>query len=148
MKTVTEQQVTAVLQRIISEKEKQAKMLGESFLGVTDREVLSEMNKQLGTDWMLRKEQPVKFTKDDINAVANSRFYRKSGVKILLLWAIVVLIVLQAVVWFPMISIQTYYAMCGAVTVGFLVLYSKKQREVRRELWKGIEGDGVETEKK
>ena len=145
MKTaITRDYLENAIGDILEEKEKQADSAKLPFDGVRQADLVQELNQRIGTaDWVIKKEQPFKFTKRDIDAIANSRFYRKSGMKILMLWAIAILVLLQAIVWFPFLPIYIYYAMLCVATVGFVGLYNKKQRESRRELWKGIRGDGI-----
>lgn len=135
MKTVTQQNIEALVETIIKDR--------DNGNGVARDVVVSEIDKRLGTDWVIKKVQPVKFTKDDINAVANSRFYRKTGVKYLMLLAIVVLglaTLTRTFQWLPQVA---YYALNALVAVVFVYFYSTKQRVVRKELWHGIEGDGI-----
>lgn len=146
MKGVSSPQLEAVIENIMADKEKQAKVLGQPFIGVTSVEVLSELNKRMGSDWILRKEQPMKFTKEDINAVANSRFYRKTGLKLLMLLAIVILGLSSMSTWAPnLIPPYAYYGLYAGAAMLVFWQYAKKQRQVRKELWKSIEGDGIES---
>ena len=145
-KFVSLQQFDSHVDNITADKMEQAKLLGQPFNGVSSDELFEEIKERVGGDWVLKKEEPFKFTKDDINAVANSRFYRKVGLKILMLWAIVILVLIQAVYWLPSVPIYVYYALCLLATVGFLAWYTKKQRESRQSFWKEIEGNGAESE--
>lgn len=144
MKYVNPQQLDGMIESIIVDEEKQAKSANVTFTGVSHNKLSSELQRRFGGDWILKKEHPIKFTKQDINAVANARFYKKTGIRILMLWLIVVLALLQSIQWIPIGAIYIYYAICAIVTIGFVYIYGKKQRESRRELWKGIEGDGLE----
>ena len=147
--TITASHLSTLIEDITVEAQKRAKQTGIPFMGVPQDSLQSELNRKIGTnDWSVKKENPIKFTKADINAVASGRFYRKSGLKILMLWAVVVLFLLQVMTWMPNLTIGVYYGACIAVTVGFVAVYGKKQSIARRELWRGIEGDGVESEEK
>lgn len=141
MRIITLAQLDDYTREVIAKYEQQVNKRGEKFVGVPQDELYNGLVDIIGDEWMLKKESALKFTKADVNAVANSRFYRTKGLKILLLWAVVVLVLLQAVAWFPVIPIYVYYASCCVATVGFVGLYSKKQRESRLELWRGIQGE-------
>jgi len=147
MKTITPQQLEGILEVIISDKEKMAKSLKEHFVGVAQDDVLAEIRKRLGNEWVLKKEQPIKFTKEDINAVANSRFYRKTGIKLLMLLAISILGLAMLTTTLRLLSPYLYYGLTAVVALVFFYVYGKKQRKSRNELWQGIEGDGAEATK-
>jgi len=146
MKTVSYQQFQDVSEDILADLETKAKAEKKEFDGVSREDYIAELNKRLGTDWVLKEDEPFKFSKDDINAIANSRFYKKVGLKILLLWAVVILVLLQLVSWFPAIPIYVYWIGCALATMGFIYWYNKRQKEFRQEMWKGIRGDGIESE--
>jgi hypothetical protein len=141
MKTITAQQLEGVIENIIHDKEEQAKLRKETFTGITENEVIDGIVKRLGVDWVLVKEPPLKLSKDDLNAVANSRFYRKTGGKLLMGLAIIVLGLAILTLTVPLIPPKIYYVVITLVAVGFVYMYSKKQREARKELWTGIEGE-------
>lgn len=147
MKTVTPSQLVNTLEDIVVEREKRAKSVGQSFEGVTPEQLIEELTLHIGDDWSVKKDSPVRFTKEDINAVANSRFYRKSGIKILLIWAIILLAILTAMSWFPAVHLYIYYGLLLATVLGFVWYYGKRQRASRKELWEGIEGDGIESDR-
>lgn len=147
MKYVTPSQLIETLENIAVEREKRAKSLKTKFDGVSPNELLAELNMHLGDDWAIKKDSPVRFTKEDINAVGNSRFYRKTGIKILLIWAIILMAILTAMSWFPNVHLYVYYGLLLATVLGFVWYYGKRQRESRKELWEGIEGDGIEPDK-
>jgi len=145
MKYITPQQYERVCDSILEDAKKRAKELKQEFHGISSTELIDAVNHKIGEEWVMRKEESVKFTPDDINAVANSRFYKKTGLKILMLWVIIVLVISQLAAWFPTAPVAIYYAAYSIVTVISVYLYAKKQRDARRELWKGIEGDSIET---
>ena len=87
----------------------------------------------------------VRLDKDDINAVANSRFYRRVGARYLLgLAAVVVAITLLKNWWFGM-PFPVAYGLYGISGLVFFMLYSRNQGKKRAELWKEIKQKGVET---
>ncbi len=149
MKIITVQQLDGVVEGILHDKEEVAKIRKEQFMGVSQDEIVVELNNRLGKNWMLKKEPPVKFTKEDIAAVANSRFYRKTGMKLLMAWAIVVLAFAMLTITVQLIPLFAYYSFGIATTIVFLYIYSKKQRQVRDELKQAVYGsDKVEAESK
>ena len=81
------------------------------------------------------KNSTEKFSKSDINAVANSRFYKLMGLKLLLGLAVAILVVAAIVNYvegFPMWVAWVLYAI-EALT--FVYIYSKGQAKIRRQLW-------------
>jgi hypothetical protein len=130
-KNVTPQQLEEVIEGMVKDA---SPVSGDS--------VLANLHKYFGDNWTLTKTPPVKFTKDDINAVANGRFYRKTGIKMLLVFAIVVLGIYILMTVFTSIAPVMWFSIYGLVGIFFMYLYSRKQREVRKELWKGIKGEG------
>jgi hypothetical protein len=106
-------------------------------------DIVNTLRQKLGDGWSLTKTPPVKFTRDDINAVANSRFYRKSGLKLLMIATIVALGVYILMGVFPNVPIGIWYSAWGLGIVYFMFVYARKQRQARKELWKGIKGDGI-----
>ncbi len=148
MKSISVQQLEGVIEIILHDKEELSKLKKEQFNGVTQDDVLAEIKKRLGDNWILKREPPVKFSKDDIAAVANSRFYRKVGVKLLMAWAIVVLAFAILTLTLRILPLQVYYGLSIAVTVGFLYIFSRKQKIVRDELKQAVYGnDRVEADR-
>ncbi len=148
MKSITAQHLEGVIEQIMHDREELAKIKQEQFTGVTQDEVLTELKKRLGVNWILKKEVNVKFTKDDIAAVANSRFYRKSGMKMLMAWAIIILAFAMFTMTLQFIPLYAYYGLSILVTIGFIFFYSKKQKQARIELRQAVYGsDKVEAEK-
>jgi len=143
-KVITEQQLNTVIEAIVKEQESRAKSLGQTFNGVTESDIFTELGKRIGTGWVVRKESPIKFSKEDINYVANGRFYKKTGQKILMLAGILALALVNMMRWLPMLPDAVYYGLFLVSAVALIYAYGKKQRQARKELWDGIEGDGQE----
>lgn len=144
MKIITEQYFNSIVEGIIKEKEKQADQAKQPFIGLSSDELWGEIGRQLevqpGEKWMV-KRQPMKFTKQDINAVASGRFYRKTGVQLLMALVIILLAMSVAVRYIPDITslgYNIYYTLCGLVGLGFIYIYSRKQAKVRKELWRQL----------
>jgi hypothetical protein len=137
MKIINAQYLEGVIEDILHDKEELAKQKREQFVGVPENEVLAEIGKRLGNNWLLKKTPP-HITDEDFKSMASGRFYRGGGIKILGGWMILILALLQLGVWFPFF--QPYnYILCGLATVGFVIIYGKKQKEAyqmfRRDLW-------------
>lgn len=140
MRLISLQQIETLLSNIVGDREKESQQANEKFAGVTAKEVFDELRQRIGEDWALKK-MPYKFTREDINAIANSRFYRRAGMKILMIWAIVILVLIQAANFLPGVPIVVLYALMAVSSVGFLYYFSKKQKESRQEMWRDLEGD-------
>jgi len=127
MRTVSGDQFSGVVEDIIEDKEKQAKISRQPFIGVTKGEILSEIDKRIDNSLLFVKENP-KFTKEDVDAVAKSRFYRKNGIRMLMLLIITILAVM-ILATFRIIPPYAYYGLCGLAAVIFLYVFTKGQRE-------------------
>lgn len=141
MKTITEQYLNTLSVNIIKESEKQAELLGNSFNGLTGDQLYQAIKGHLGGEFIVKPEQQVKFSRYDINAVANSRFYRKSGQQLLMGLAIVVLLLVMAIRYIPNMTALGYnisYTVCGAIALVFVFVYSRKQSRARKELWRQL----------
>ncbi len=133
MKVIPAEQFIDVVEDVIIDREKQAKALSQSFIGVAKNEMLAELNKRIDDGWIFTKAHP-KFTREDVDAVAKSRFYRKTGSNlfIYLIISMIGLAILTAT--FRVIPPFVYYSIAVPVAFTFLYTYLKKQREGIREL--------------
>jgi putative flippase GtrA len=89
----------------------------------------------------------ITFDRNDIAAVANSRFFKKTGLKILMIWAVVMLgtvSITNLTGWLP---IWLSYFILSASAIVFVYIYSKKQTEVRVRLWERLEQDRIAKQK-
>ena len=147
MKVISTEQLSSLMESIILDKEQQAKVIpGQKFRGISSGDLFQQIREKLGTDWAVRKVN-IKLTKEDLNSVANSRFYRKTGLKLLMIVAIVMLGLATLTATFHFIPPVVYYVLCGLAAIAFVFVFSKKQSEARRELWKGFLGENDEPEK-
>lgn len=138
MKIITEQHFSNLVDGVIREKEKLAEKQHEVFTGVSQDDLIDEVAVKVGGKFMVKRENPVRFSKDDINAVANNRFYRKTGLKILM-GAIIILLALSMLVnYLQVIHPYVYYGLCGVTAIVFVYIYSSKQAKARKELWREI----------
>lgn len=145
MKAITASQLETTIGHILHDKESQAKVTQSMFIGVTAKEVSAEIEKRLGTDWILKKDSPVKLNKDDIAALANSRFFKKTGQKLMMGWALVVVILAMFTMTIKVIPLPVYYGSAILITGAFLVVFSQKQRAVRKELQQAVYGSDKVT---
>ncbi|MBU2118741.1 MAG: hypothetical protein KJ954_14230, partial [Alphaproteobacteria bacterium] len=130
----------SLIAQIVSDEEKTAKLKHETFNGLTHDAVFTALDGRLGEDWVLKKDPPVQFTKEDINAVAASRFFRGFGMTLLLGWVVLIGILAMLTSTFPIIPVLVYYVLNMFITIGVFLVYIKKQSKIRKELWQGIDG--------
>jgi predicted branched-subunit amino acid permease len=86
-----------------------------------------------------KQDDDIRFDKHDIAAVANSRFFRKKGLKVLLIWAFITLAITMIYNYTQAFPPFVAYVLFGVNAVVFVYLYSKMQTEVRVKLWENIE---------
>ena len=87
----------------------------------------------------------VKLSKKDINAIANSRYFAKSGMKLLIGMIAVIVIMYMLVTWIPAIpDFSLYIVMSIAVLVLFFI-YDRGQRKLFRKYWDRLEKEGYVT---
>ena len=145
MKTVTASQLEIAIGHILHDEEEISKLKRMPFIGVTCDKVLAELERRLGNDWVLKRDNPVKLDKDDIAALANSRFYKKVGQKLMMAWALIVVVLAMLTFTVHVIPLPLYYGLAIAVTGTFLVIFSRKQKIVREELRQQVYGSDKVT---
>lgn len=146
MKIITEIHFNNLVAGIIAEKQKIAEKQHEIFMGVSQDDLMDEVAVKVGGKFVVKREQPVKFSKSDINAVANNRFYRKTGLK-LLMGAVIILLGLSMLTNnFQVINPYVYYGLCGITAIVFVYVYSSKQAKARKELWHEIGREEIEEQ--
>lgn len=143
MKSLTPQQIGNTVEDIISEKEQLARLKRSDFIGISKDDLMLEIERKLGVDWVVKKEEPFRVNKQDMSAIANNRFFRKTGMRMLMLLAIVILGLATLTSTLRVISPFIYYGLEGIVAVGFLYFYAKKQRDFRIALCKQMEEAGL-----
>ena len=145
MKTVTVSQFEATISHVIHDREELAKLKQTPFNGVSADEVYTDLEKRLGKDWTLKKDNPVKLNEDDISALANSSFYKKTGQKLMMAWALIIAILAVFTMTVKVLPLSLYYGLAIVVTGVFLVIFSRKQRVVRNELRQAVYGSDKVT---
>ncbi len=143
MKAITEQHLSTVVSDIVNDKKKEAKVVGSTFMGVPKSVMYSELDKRLGIEWVAVEDNVVRITKDDVNAMANGRFFRKTGMRLLMILAIVVLGLATLNTTVRVLPNIAYYILEIGSVLGFMFVFSKKQRESRKELRMYFEQHGV-----
>ncbi len=146
MKMITVQQLEVAIDEIVHDRKELAELKKEPFDGVGQRELLVELDKRLGSGWTLKMDEPIKLTKPDLRAVSDSRFNRKTGIKILLLWGIVVAGLFILTYNLNWLHQYVMYGLGIATTFGFMLLYSRKQRKAREEFGRNIGRDIVKED--
>ena len=150
MKVITEQYYHSVVIGILKEREKQIEKLGQPFDGLTADDLSREVENIIGGKWKIKREQSVKFSKADINAVAGARFFKETGQRILMVVAIIILGLSVVVRYIPSMTslyYNIYYTIVGIVALVFIYVYSRKQSKVRKELWRKLGREEAEEEK-
>jgi len=150
VKVITEQYYQDLVSSIIKEKRKVAEKLGQPFLGVSQEELREAVKVRVGESCMITKEESVKFSRSDINAVASARYFRRGGISLIMGLVIVLLllaIVVKSVVVMTPLYYNIYYALCGLIAIGFLYIYSRQQAKVRKELWQQLGREEAEEGK-
>ena len=141
MKLITLNIYIETVQSIIKNREKHAEALKQEYTGLSADELNKELSSQFGGAWAIKKEESVKFTKADINAVAGARFFKETGRSLLMGLAIIILGLSVGVKYIPDMTIlyyTIYYALIGFATLSFIWVYSRKLSKVRKALWKQI----------
>jgi len=141
MKIITERQYGEIVLNIIKERKKKAEKTSQSFNGVDGDDLNEEVTRHLGDEWMVTNEQPVKFTRGDINAVAGARYFRKGGITLvmgLLIIQLLLAIVVRSFIIMTPLGYNLYYVLCGLIALGFILIYSRQQSKIRRELWREL----------
>lgn len=87
----------------------------------------------------VKQDDDIKFDKNDIAAVANARFFRRSGIKLLLIWAFATLVITMLHNYSGIIPVYITYILLAGSAIIFVYIYSKKQTEVRVKLWENMD---------
>jgi hypothetical protein len=139
MKIIAEQYYYALVDEILKEKQQQAHTAKQPFVGVTNEELRSEIEKRLGSSWAVEIRK-VTLSVSDVNALAGARFFKETGRTLLMALAIIILGLSVAIRWIPDMTplyYNLYYALCGVIALVFIYIYSRKQARVRKEFrWK------------
>lgn len=141
MKIITERQYGEIVLNIIKERKKKVEKASQSFNGVNGDDLNEEVARYLGDEWMVTNEQPVKFTRGDINAVAGARYFRKGGITLvmgLLIIQLLLAITVKSLIIMTPLYFNLYYVLCGLIALGFIWVYSHKQSKIRKELWRQL----------
>lgn len=87
------------------------------------------------------------FDKNDIAAAANSRYFRRGGVKLLMVWAAVMLLILTFTNYVSLLPGWLSFVLIALSSIIFVWLYSRKQTEVRVRLAQRID-DKIASQQK
>ena len=144
MKAITERQLYDIIADILNKEEKKSEKAGIPFTGLANEDLNALIEERVGGEWVLKKEQAFKLTKSDINAIANNRYYRRTGVKILM-GAVIILLALSIMANnLQFLPPAVFYGLCGASAIALVYLYSSGQAKTRKSLWRAIGRDETE----
>jgi len=139
MKIIAEQYYYALVDEILKEKQQQAHVSRQPFVGVTDEELKNEIDKRLGKPWAVEIRK-VTLSAKDVNALAGARFFQETGRSLLMALAIIILALSVGIKYIPNMTAlyyNLYYTFCGAIALIFIYIYSHKQAKIRKEFkWK------------
>lgn len=150
MKEINVKKYFDIVEDIVKEREKQAEKLGREYVGLTGDELQREVVNHLGDAWAIKKEESVKFTRADINAVAGARFFKETGRSLLMGLAIIILGLSVGMKYIPEMTAlyyNIYYAVCGLIALIFIYVYSRKQAKVRKRLWRQLGREDIKEER-
>jgi hypothetical protein len=137
MKTIAEQFFGYLVGDIIKEKQDIAEKEHKQFNGVNGSDLVVEIEKHLGKGWVVAP--PQKLSVEDVNAIANARFFKQTGQKLLMGMTIVILglaVVARYLTLTPL-GINIFYTIFGMVALSFIWVYTRKQAKNRKEFhWK------------
>lgn len=148
-KTITPQQLEGIAESIIIEKERLAERKREDFNGISKKDFLSELTQRIGDDDSFVKYH-LKLNTQDINAVANRRFFDEIGQKLLMGTAVIILFLILLMRLLPGMPLAVYYFLIAAVAVvlvGFIFIYRRKQVKFKKEFAKTVPGGKLELGK-
>lgn len=94
-----------------------------------------------------RQDDDIRFDKNDISAVANSRFFRRAGLKMLMIFAVIMLAIVSITNYVSIVPVFAGYGALSVCSLIFVYLYGKKQTEIRVKLWENIERSRIEKQK-
>lgn len=140
-KTVTPQVLDGVILEVLANGEKESQLKREEFTGISGGKFLVKLHEAMGDDWVLTKDEPVKLTDADINAVAAARFFRGKGLTLVLVWALAISLLWMVTTTIPIIPLPVFGALNALAAIIFFYVYAKNLKKVRKSLWAGIKGE-------
>ena len=140
-KAVSPQQLEGVIIEIIENAEKESMLKRDEFSGMGGEKFLAKLNEAMGEDWVLRKDEPVKLTDADINAVAAARFFKGKGLTLVLIWALAVSLIWMVTNTIPILPLPIFGVLNAVAALTFFYVYTKNLKKVRKSLWAGIKGE-------
>ena len=140
MRVVTPHQVTTIVEDIIAQKRRASKVVGTPFSGVMVSELSRELNEHLG-DSVVTDSQKPQWDKQDLITMVNGRYFRKTGMTMLMAAVILMIAVSYFTTTVPIIPTIAGYLANAVVAVGFLALYQVKLKKYQKEFWDLVQGD-------
>jgi hypothetical protein len=146
---MTPQQLEGITESIIAEKERAAERKREDFVGIPKKDFLMELSQRIDDECSFVKVH-LKLNSQDINAVANRRFFDEIGQKLLMGTAVIILALILLLKILPGMPLSVYYVLIATIAVilgGFIVIYRRKQLKFKREFAKTVPGGKLELGK-
>jgi hypothetical protein len=87
----------------------------------------------------------VKLSKRDINAIANSRYFSKVGMKLVIGMIAIMVVMYMLVTWVSAIPSYVFYIVMGLAVLALIMIYDRGQRALFKKYWKRLEDAGFVT---
>jgi len=87
----------------------------------------------------------IKLGKSDINAIANSRYFKKTGMKLVVGMIAIMVVMYALVTWVSVIPPYIFYIVMGVSVFGLIILYDRGQRKLFKKYWKRLQDEGIVT---
>ena len=105
---------------------------------VTLQDITTGLSIRHGLATFVKKENPVKLNKEDINILANHRYFKKTGSRLLLVAAFIVLALATLSNTYSILPIPLAYGGIIVAGVGTAYFYMKGQKVVRDQFRKEL----------
>ena len=87
----------------------------------------------------------VKLGKRDISAIANSRYFSKTGMKLVIGMIAIMVLMYMLVTWVRGIPPFIFYIVMAVAVLALMYVYDRGQRKLFRKYWKRLEQEGIVT---
>jgi hypothetical protein len=122
---------------VIAEKEEIAKLKGEPFSGIHKIEFIKKFAEKLEDDIYIQRDPTVQFTDNDVNAAASARFFKGTGMNLVLGWLFLVTLTVIAPIYIPVPQFLLW-VLNGIYAVVFMWIYTRELRKLRKKIWAGL----------
>lgn len=135
MKTITKRQYSDIVDDIIQDGKKRSAKTGKPFGGVVGDDLYRVVKQAVGDDFTVKEDESFKLSKADINAVANSRYYRSKGGFTLIVATFILVILLSIYQRATLMPPLIFFSLLAFVALGFIWIYSRGQSKIRKDVW-------------